>query len=127
MMLNVAINTWQEAYSDCGRAQLKKKVSCLKKEIKKITMLTERKKRVLKALHSAMEVYGVDLDAIMGTKCRERKLVDLRSIAWTMFSTSWVFRSVRIRITGSWQSGSIRTSMSTGFFMLCFRLRAVSE
>ena len=107
MTMNVAVMTRKEAYSDCRLAKLQKKVEFLQGEIERITMLTERKKRVLKALRSSMESCGYDLDSVMGAKCRERTLVDLRSIAWSIYKVETSYSCQQIAEDFGWDRTTI--------------------
>ena len=79
------IATSQLGQSDCGLAHIQERIKELQEQVEQIAMMTERKKVVLKALRMAVESFGYDLDAIMASKSRERNLVDIRSIVWTIY------------------------------------------
>ena len=107
MMTNTAIATRRIPITDGGLAKLKERVKYLEAEIERITMLTERRKKVLGALRSAMASYGYDLDAVMADRCRERTLVDLRSIAWSIYKNETDYSCQQVAEDFGWNRATV--------------------
>ena len=100
-----------QRYYERSVTQMKRIVEKLQDEIKRVTMMTKRKKQILVALHSAFEYCGYDLDAFMGTKCRERTITDLRSIAWTIYQDSTRYSAQQIALDFGWNRCTIFCSI----------------
>ena len=96
-----------QQYFEHRLATMTQTVERLQNEIKRVTMLTERKKQILGALHSAFEYCGYDLDAIMGAKCRERTIADLRSIAWAIYQDETRYSAQQLSLDFNWNRCTI--------------------
>ena len=75
-------------------------------------MMTERKKKILSALGVALDYCGYDLDAIMGTKCRERSLVDIRSIVWSIYKNETGCSCLQMAGDFNWDRSTIYCSIN---------------
>lgn len=91
--------------------QLQQKISDLQMEVKMVTMMTERKKRVLEALRTAVAYYGYDMDALMATKCRERTIADLRAIVWTIYQEETKYSTSQLSVDFGWNRCTIFTAV----------------
>ena len=90
---------------------LKQRVESMQLEIEQLTMMTERRRAALGALRAALDYCGYDLSAIMGTKCRERSVVDIRSIAWAVYKAETGYSCQQLAQDFNWDRTTIYCSV----------------
>lgn len=83
------------------------KIDRLQEQMRKVTIMTIRKRKVFSALRSSLEYCGYDLDALMATKCRERTLTDLRAIVWAIYQDEMSYSYPQVALDFNWNRSTV--------------------